>query len=37
MTPLYVRSVGQILGMVTATIARLAVTALHGDRRRSTS
>ena len=33
MSPLYVRSLSQVLGMLSATVAHLAMTALHVPRR----
>jgi hypothetical protein len=31
--PVYVRSLGQVLGMLSATVAHVATTALHLTRR----
>ena len=33
MSPLYVRSFGQVVGMLSAGLAHLAMTALHAPRR----
>ena len=35
MTPLYVRSLAQVLGTLTAAVTHVAVTAVHGNRKQS--
>lgn len=35
-TPIYVRSLGQVLGMLSSGVAQVALTALHVSRRSAT-